>query len=703
MVSITTALALLSAGLYLDGRTRLSRDLAFGIPGLKTKWWFERQLVPNNDISLYNRFEDQCRIRPYAIALVYEGHSYSWRDLEIASNRMSHWYISEGIEPKDRVAMFMTNSPLFVISWLALLKIKAVAAFINNQIVGPVLLHSLKTANSKLLVFDYELSVSLEESIDQIRGELGYRLFTVTPQEQVLSRFDEHGKDPEKRWFGFMDWKQCSAEGFPRESRKDVVIGDAVALIYTSGTTGFPKAAVMDHGRCSLAISVWSGICKITEKDRSYDCLPLYHSAGAIVGIGQSWISGCTVVLARKFSTSTFWKDVRENDVTLFQYIGELCRYLVNAPEDPLDKDNKVRLMFGNGLRPDIWRRFQERFGVETVFEAYTMSEATSALFNLTSGEDGAGAVGKLNRSMQTTGLECHPWADCPPFDTNCANRFRGPLVRLFQAGMKIVRVDLDTEELLRDKKGFCIECDVGETGELVTLADNKTSQSRFIGYYNQPKLSNAKLIQDAFVKGDQYMRTGDLLYRTKDHFWYFADRAGDTFRWKGENVSTAEVADTLGHLDGIASCTVYGVTVPRQDGRAGMVAVVLKDAYWETDPKDVNNKEETQGDISTTEAVACSAPSAKINEKALEQFMVRLGQLASKRLPSYAIPRFVRICEQELEITGTFKNKKVELKKEAFDLEKVHERLYWWTPQGCYKPFGPKELAIIHAGRASL
>lgn len=147
--------------------------------------------------------------------------------------------------------MFMTNSPLFVISWLALLKIKAVAAFVNNQITGPVLLHSLKTANSKLLVFDYELNAPLKESIDHIHGELGYQLFTVTPEDQVLSRFDEHGKDPEKRWFGFMDWRQCSTEGFPRESREDVVIGDAVALIYTSGTTGFPKAAVMDHGRCT--------------------------------------------------------------------------------------------------------------------------------------------------------------------------------------------------------------------------------------------------------------------------------------------------------------------------------------------------------------------------------------------------------------------------------------------------------------------
>ncbi|KAF9934739.1 hypothetical protein FBU30_000597 [Linnemannia zychae] len=513
MEPLTTALALLSAELYFDGRTRLSRDFQFSIPGLKTKLWFQR-LVANNDVSIYSRFEDQCPLRPYSVALIFESHSRTWRDLELASNRMAHWYQSQGICAKDRVAILMTNSPPFIISWLALLKIKAIATFINNRITGPVLLHSLKTANSQLLVFNYELRETIEESIPGIQ-ELGYKtIATVTPKEQVLNRFDGHLKSAEERFFGFMEWHQCSAEGFPRVSREDVVIGDAVALIYTSGTTGFPKAAVMDHGRCT-----------------------------SIIGIGQSWVSGSPVVLARKFSVPGFWKD---------------------------DRSHKAHLMFGNGLRPDIWRKFQERFGVTTVFESYTMSEATSVLFNLASGEDGAGAVG-----------------------------FRCLLVRAFQGGPHIVKVDLDTEELINDKNGFCIE-------------------------------------------GDQYMRTGDLLYRTKDNFWYFSDCAGDTFRWKGENVSTAEVGDTLGHVEGLQV----------------VQSMMLID---------------------------------------------RLGAHAKKRLPSYAIPRFVRICESELEITGTFKNKKVELRKEGYSLEMVHERLYWWTPQGQYVSFGRLQLEQPQAGRARL
>ncbi|KAF9201969.1 hypothetical protein BGZ49_007842 [Haplosporangium sp. Z 27] len=658
MLSLSSVLALASCALYLDGRTRFSRDLKISLPGLKARSWVEG-LVANNDISLYNRFEDHCKLRPYAPSLIFEDHTYTWKDLELASNRLAHWYISKGVQAKDRVAMFMTNSPLFVISWLALLKIKAVGVFINNQVTGPVLLHSLKTANSHMLVFDYELIGQLEESVGAIR-DLGYSMYTITPEDQVLSRFDEHDKDPSARFFGFMPWRQFSAEGFSRESRRDVEMGDAAALIYTSGTTGFPKAAVMDHGRCTLAPTVWSNVCKITDKDRVYECLPLYHSSGAVIGLGQSWITGSIVVLARKFSTTNFWKDVREKEVTLFQYIGELCRYLLNAPEHPLDKANKVRLVFGNGLRPDVWRKFQERFDIETVFEFYSMSEATTALLNICSGEDGAGAVG-----------------------------FRGPVVRL-----RIVKVDLDTEELIKDENGYCIECTPGETGELITLADNKTSQTRFVGYYNQPKMSNAKLIQNAFVQGDQYMRTGDLFYRTKDHFYYFADRAGDTFRWKGENVSTAEVADTLGHVDGIASCTVYGVIIPGQDGRAGMAAIVLKDGYWSQD------NGATSKDIAAEESQV-SGP--KLNEKLLEEFVERLGDYANKKLPPYAIPRFIRICEKELEITGTFKNKKIELKKEGFDLTKVYERIYWWSPQGKYLPFGHEENDMIQVGRARL
>ncbi|KAF9911322.1 hypothetical protein BX616_010627, partial [Lobosporangium transversale] len=375
MISIaTSALALLSAGFYFDGRTRFSRDLKFGIPGMKNKYWLEK-LIANNDISLYNRFDDQCHRRPFAPAIVFEGCTYTWRDVEQASNRMAHWYISKGICPKDRVAMYMANSPLFIFSWLALLKIKAVPAFINNQITGAGLIHSLKVVNAKFFVFDFEFFNILEESISAIRDDLGYSLYTITPKEEVLVRFYQYGSRPGPQPFGFMDWERYEATGFPRESRKDVDISDPAGLIFTSGTTGLPKAAVMDHGRCTLIVATCVAIAKLTEKDRLYDCLPLYHTAGAILGVVHTWITGGTVVLARKFSASTFWKEVREQEVTAIIHIGELCRYLLNTPEHPLDKANKVRIVLGNGLRPDVWLKFQDRFAIDNVFEYYSMSE----------------------------------------------------------------------------------------------------------------------------------------------------------------------------------------------------------------------------------------------------------------------------------------------------------------------------------------
>lgn len=243
----------------------------------------------------------------------------------------------------------------------------------------------------------------------------------------------------------------------------------------------------------------------------------------------------------------------------------------------------------------------------------------------------------------------------------------------------------MDTEELIRDKNtGRCIECGPNEVGELLTQADNKFQHTRFVGYFNQPKMSKAKLVENAFEKDDVFMRTGDLLYRSADNYWYFADRAGDTFRWKGENVSTAEVADTMGRVEGIASCTVYGVTIPGQDGRAGMAALVLKDSIVR--PAGTNGSD-----------------MALVDEAALESFVGRLSKHVAKNLTAYSVPRFIRICEQELETTGTFKNKKVELKKEGFDLQKIKERMYWWTPQGRYLPFGEAENQEILAGRARL
>ncbi|KAG0312559.1 hypothetical protein BGZ99_009390 [Dissophora globulifera] len=646
-VSAAGIAATAAVGYILNGKYQLTKDLRIVRGGLKSRKLFET-LAKNEDCSAYNRFEEQCHAQPFGVALVFESTSYTWRDLELASNRMAHWFVAKGIKSGDRIAMMMHNSPLFIITWLALLKIAVVPAFINSQIAGAVLIHSLKVAMAKLFIFDYELAPIVQASVGEIK-DLGYDLYTITSKQQVHGIHYSHLSESARQsieiptFFGYVEWEHQSTDGFPKSVRKHVDMKDPAALIYTSGTTGFPKAAVMDHGRFNIATSAWAGWIDVAPESKVYITLPLYHSAGSIIGVGQSWMSGSTIILARKFSVTNFWKDCIAYDVTHFQYIGELCRYLVNAPPSPLDKAHKVRVAFGNGMRPDIWAKFQERFNIPTVFEYYTMSEGTGALLNIATSKRDQGAVG-----------------------------FRGPLVRLITPGFKLVKVDFDTEELARDKNGFCVEVGPNEIGELLTLADGKTPNSRYLGYFNQPKLSQAKLVSNAFVKGDIYMRTGDLLYKTKDQYWYFADRAGDTYRWKGENVSTAEIGDNMGRVDGVASCTVYGVSVPGQDGRAGMAAIVLKDSIIQ-------------------------------DKAALADFVQRMGAHVAKGLPSYAVPRFIRICEQELETTGTFKNKKVELRKEGFDLDQVKDRMYWWTPQGRYLPFGQAENAEILAGRARL
>ncbi|KAF9585838.1 hypothetical protein BGW38_000515 [Lunasporangiospora selenospora] len=646
--------AAIAAGYYIDGKYQFSKDFELVKSGIKAR----RQ---TKSAACMNGLQPNARNDPSRSLLSLRAPPTPGAILSSA-----HWFVARGVRRLDRVAMLMHNSPLFIITWLALLKIAATPAFINNQINGSVLIHSLKVADAKILVFDYELAGALKDSLDEIRG-LGYQLYTPTPKEQAMgqhyNQLDEETRqavEASSSFFEFMDWQHLSTEGFPVEMRRQVEMRDPVALIYTSGTTGFPKAAIMDHGRCCMASTSWGILCGVKPEDKVYVTLPLYHSAGAIIGVGQSWSSGSTVVLARKFSVKNFWKDCIAYDVTHFQYIGELCRYLLNAPESPLDKQHKVRLAFGNGMRPDIWAKFQERFGIPTIFEYYTMSEGTGALFNIARSPRDVGAVG-----------------------------FRGPIMRMLQKGVKIVKVDMDTEELIRDKKtGYCIECGPDEVGEMVTCADNKTESTRYSGYFNQPKMTKAKLVENVFEKGDVFMRTGDLLYRSRDHYWYFADRAGDTYRWKGENVSTAEIADTLGRMEGIASCTVYGVTVPGQDGRAGMAAVFLQDSILKA---------------ATVDEVGNVVDPCVVNEVALEGFVKQLSDYANKRLPAYAVPRFIRILEKEMTITGTFKNMKVEYKKEGFDLNKVKERMYWWTPQGRYLPFGHSENEEIVAGRARL
>ncbi|CDS05178.1 hypothetical protein LRAMOSA07707 [Lichtheimia ramosa] len=332
---------------------------------------------------------------------------------------------------------------------------------------------------------------------------------------------------------------------------------DAAMLIYTSGTTGLPKAANTPHYRASLISWSASYISSLSANDISYCCLPLYHSTALLTSFLATLAAGGKVVLARKFSASRFWDDICKYNVTVFQYVGELCRYLANQPTHPLERKHRLRVIFGNGMRPDVWKPIRERFGIQNVIEFYGASEATGGFFNVCTGELGTGAIGQ-----------------------------QGTLLKILQKDWAIVKIDPVTEELERGRDGFCIKCKTGEPGELIRLVGYRP-ELPFVGYYNNKEGSEKKIARNVFTKGDTYFRSGDLIRYEPSGYIYFNDRLGDTFRWHSENVATTEVAHVVGQYPGIAEASVYGVLVPHHDGRAGMAAIVLKPDVNELDMDD--------------------------------------------------------------------------------------------------------------------
>jgi fatty-acyl-CoA synthase len=366
-------------------------------------------------------------------------------------------------------------------------------------------------------------------------------------------------------------------------------------LIYTSGTTGMPKAAHVSHFRI-LQWSYWfAGLTDAQPSDRMYDCLPLYHSVGGVVATGAMLISGGSVVLRPRFSANRFWDEIVNWDCTLFQYIGELCRFLLQSPSHPLESKHRLRLCCGNGLRRDIWSTFKERFRIPRILEFYAATEGSFSLYNC---EGEPGAIGRI-----------------PPYLPQ-------------RSQFMIVRFDVESGMPIRGDGGFCIPCDTDETGEALGKLDSSRGEpgGSFEGYTDLGA-TQRKILRDVFARGDAWFRTGDLMRKDARGYFYFVDRVGDTFRWKGENVSSQQVAETLTGCPGITEAIAYGVTVPGTEGRAGMAALVTDENF---------------------------------SLHALQRFL-------SERLPHYARPVFVRICKA-VEMTSTFKPRKQELIREAYN-----------------------------------
>jgi len=404
---------------------------------------------------------------------------------------------------------------------------------------------------------------------------------------------------------------------------------DPLFHIFTSGTTGLPKAAKLHHLKFWASGMFVDRFFGLRSDDRIYCCLPLYHSSAMLLGVSASWGLGVPLILRTKFSASNFWKDCVEHKATCAQYIGELLRYLVNSPVSEFDRQHQVRLVYGNGLRRDVWTKFVDRFAVPNVTEFYASTEGNANLINA---QNKIGSVG-----------------------------FVSPLIEA-KYPVALVRFDVASETVIRDENGFCVRCASGEVGELLGLIKMDDPTRRFDGYTDE-KATEKKILRNVFAKGDAWFRTGDLLRSDSEGFMYFVDRIGDTFRWKGENVSTAEVAEVISTVGAVEEANVYGVQVGSHEGRCGMASVVAGES-WSTD--------------------------AGLKE---------IYAATDENLPSYARPLFLRV-QQQLEITATFKQKKNELVQDGFDPSVVNDPLFFRsTSAGKFVPVTPELFARLQTG----
>jgi fatty-acyl-CoA synthase len=469
--------------------------------------------------ELAERFAD-------APALISDTESLSFLALAERSNRYARWALAHEIGRDDTVCLLMPNRPEYMAIWLGIARAGGAVALLNTHLVGPSLAHCIDAVAPRHIIVAEGLLESLEGA---------------WPHVASRARIWSHGgagrfPDIAAQVAGF------SSEPLRHGEGPTVGIDDIALYVYTSGTTGLPKAARISHYRLMMWTHWFAGMMETGPKDRMYNCLPMYHSIGGAAAIGAALVNGGAVAIREKFSANAFWDDIVRFDCTLVQYIGELCRYLLHAPSHPNEMRHRLRLACGNGLRADIWEEFRRRFRIPQILEFYAATEANISLFNV---EGRPGAIGRI-----------------PPFMAQ-------------RSTLALVRFDIACGAPVRDARGFCIRCAINEVGEAIgRISDAADRATRFDGYSDKAE-TEKKILRNVFEPGDAWYRTGDLMRWDESGFYFFVDRIGDTFRWRGENVATSEVAAAITSFPGIIDANVYGLAIPGTDGRAGMAELV--------------------------------------------------------------------------------------------------------------------------------
>ncbi|HWP67391.1 MAG TPA: long-chain-acyl-CoA synthetase [Candidatus Limnocylindria bacterium] len=553
--------------------------------------------------------EQAARI-PDQPALKFERETVTYGAYDAEVNRLAALLARSGVGRGTPVAILCQNSPRFLTALGAVAKLGAIGALLNTHLDGAGLTHVLGASGASVGVADAHAVPALA----RVAGTHGIRFFAEAEPDTPLPA-------------GLVPLDDALPERADPPPPPDVRNADVFLYIYTSGTTGYPKPAIVRHIRFTLGGIGLAALLGLQPGETVYAPLPLYHGESLFVGFAPAFRSGGAFASRRAFSASAFLDDVRRHEAVAFVYVGELCRYLLRQPPTPQDRDHKLRVAAGAGLRADVWRAFQERFGISRIIEMYGATEGNIALQNL----DGrVGSVGK-------------PYAE-------------GQVV--------LARYDHARGDLARDDEGRGIVCGPDEPGELLGRIDHGGGTMEYDGYTDRAA-TERKIVRDLFAPGDAWFRSGDLLRRDADGYYYFVDRLGDTFRWKGENVATQEVADVLNGAPGVSESNVYGVTVPGAEGRAGMAALVLE-------------------------------PGAPFYGAALYAH-------AARNLPRYAMPAFVRLVA-EMDVTGTLKQRKTTLASEGWDPARVQDPLYVRDDDaGAYVPLTAQVVAAIAAGRYRL
>ncbi|XP_063902573.1 long-chain fatty acid transport protein 4-like isoform X1 [Zophobas morio] len=565
------------------------------------------------NLTLADIFRHNVQKHPHKTCILFEDQEWNFAQVEEFSNKVANVFKSHGYKRGDVVALLLENRPEFIGLWLGLTKIGVIVPLINTNQRLDSLVHSITIARSQALIFGNDFTGAINDIFEKIESKVS------------LYQFVTEGKFSEDQKFRDLNQLLSEAAITPPANSEKAEHHDRLVYIYTSGTTGLPKAAVISNSRYIFIAAAIHWLAGFKSSDTFYVPLPLYHTAGGCMSVGQMLIYGATIVIRKKFSASAYFLECAKYKCTIGHYIGEMCRYILAVQPKPTDTQHHLRMIYGNGLRPQIWVQFIERFNIPKVSEFYGATEGNANIVNV---DNTVGSIGFISRIIPAV----YP--------------------------ISIIKVDPQTGEPIRDARGLCIPCKPNEPGVFIGKIIPNNPSRAFLGYVDE-EASKKKVVCDVFRKGDKAFLSGDIIVADEFGNLFFKDRTGDTYRWKGENVSTSEVEAVLSNVISYKDVVVYGVEIRGQEGRAGMAAIYDPDGTLK---------------------------------------LTYLAEGTKKALPFYARPIFVRILKK-LDMTGTYKLKKNDLQREGFDVTKISDDVYYLDATGAYTLVTPDIYEKINNG----